>query len=142
STLGPVFVAIHHIGSTSVPELAAKPIIDILLEVESIEALDGSAGALEALGYEGLGEFGLARRRYFRRDAAPGVRTHQMHAYAASDPALERHLAFRDYLRAHPADARAYAELKQRLAHAHPDDIEAYMEAKDRFIKAAERRAL
>src|SRR3954469_13931995 len=69
AALGPVYVAIHHIGSTSVPELAAKPVIDMLLEVESLDQLDAAAGALEGTGYEGLGEFGLPGRRYFRRDS-------------------------------------------------------------------------
>src|SRR3954469_1722459 len=83
--LGPVYVAIHHVGSTSVPELAAKPGIDMLLEVESLDALDAAADAVEGLGYEGLGEFGLAGRRYFRKQSPAGVRTHHVHAYETGD---------------------------------------------------------
>ena len=71
-----------------------------------------------------------------------GTRTHQIHAFAAETPDVARHLAFRDYMRAHPSVAREYGELKERLAVAHPWDITAYMEGKDAFVKEHEARAL
>ena len=142
SALGHVVVRLHHIGSTAVPAIAAKPIIDVLMEVIDFEPLDERTPAIEALGYEALGEYGISRRRYFRRDDATGRRTHQVHAFRAGDTEVERHLAFRDYMLAHPAAARAYGELKQRLAQEHPEDNGAYMDGKDAFVKEHEALAL
>jgi GrpB-like predicted nucleotidyltransferase (UPF0157 family) len=140
--LGEIVVRLYHIGSTAIPDIWAKPIIDLLLEVESVTRLDDRRSALEALGYEALGEFGIPGRRYFRKDDAAGVRTHQVHAFAAGSQEVERHLAFRDYMREHYAAAQAYSALKQQLVQAHPDDLEAYMEGKDAFIKEHEAKAL
>jgi GrpB-like predicted nucleotidyltransferase (UPF0157 family) len=142
AALGPTAVRIHHIGSTAVPKMKAKPIIDILLEVPSVETLDEQSPALEALGYEALGEFGIAGRRYFRRDDADGTRTHQVHAFKAGVPDVIRHLAFRDYLRANRPIALEYGKLKERLASAHPHEPEAYMNGKDSFVKEHEQHAL
>ena len=140
--LGDIVAAIHHIGSTAIPGIPAKPIIDILLEVGDIARLDANQSALERLGYEGLGEFGIAGRRYFRKDDAAGKRTHQIHAFQADNPGIGRHFAFRDYMIAHPEAARAYGELKRRLARVHPDDIQAYMDGKAAFIKEHQAKAL
>jgi GrpB-like predicted nucleotidyltransferase (UPF0157 family) len=142
AALGDVVVRLHHVGSTSVPGLAAKPIVDVLLEAADLDTLDARAPALGALGYEALGEFGIPGRRYFRRDDAAGVRTHQVHAFAAGSPQVDRHLAFRDHLIAHPDVARAYGELKAALAARHPDDLGAYMDGKDAFVKHHEALAL
>ena len=135
-------VAIHHIGSTSIPGMSAKRVIDILAVVREITAVDSRAPAMEAIGYEAMGEFGIPGRRYFRRDGAAGRRTHQVHAFAVDSPHVERHLAFRDFLRVHPKFARQYAELKLALAAAHPHDMNAYMDGKDGFIKDVEARAV
>lgn len=140
--LGTVVVRIQHIGSTAIPRIKAKPIIDILLEVVSLEALDGRSPMLEALGYEAKGEFGIPGRRYFRLDDTSGTRTHQIHAFEAGVPGAVRHVAFRDYMRAHPLAAEAYGALKERLAEAHPHDMTAYMDGKDPFVKEHETRAL
>ena len=81
---------LHHIGSTAIPRIVAKPVIDMLGIVPAVEALDARAHRLAALGYESLGEFGITGRRYFRKNAADGVRTHQLHAFAegfSRDPA-------------------------------------------------------
>jgi GrpB-like predicted nucleotidyltransferase (UPF0157 family) len=139
--LGGEVVTIHHIGSTSIPAIASKPIIDILLEVCDVTALDAKASAMENLDYEAKGEFGIPGRRYFRKDDADGRRTHHVHAFAAGSSEAVRHLTFRDYLVAHPVEARAYGELKRRLAEAHPDDADAYMEGKDDFIKQIDEKA-
>jgi GrpB-like predicted nucleotidyltransferase (UPF0157 family) len=139
---GSAAVRVHHIGSTAIPRTTAKPIIDILLEVVSLKALDGESSMLEALGYEAKGELGIPGRRYFRQDDSDGVRTHQVHAFEAGVPNVVRHLAFRDYMRAHPLAAREYGTLKQRLANAYPHDMAAYMDGKDAFVKEHERRAL
>ena len=91
---------------------------------------------------QAMGEFGMQGRRYFRKDSGAGVRTHQVHAFAAGSPHLARHLAFRDYLRAHPETAREYGTLKLRLAESCRGDVEAYIAGKDAFVKDAERKAL
>ena len=140
--LGKIVVRLHHIGSTAIPGLSAKPIIDLLLEVEEVAELDDRSADLQALGYEVMGEFGIPGRRYFRKNNASGVRTHQLHAFKADAAQVERHLAFRDYLIAHPAEAGLYSELKQKLAQTHPGDIEAYMDGKDPFIKEHQARAI
>lgn len=139
-TLGDVAVQVHHIGSTAVPGLAAKAIIDILLEVTSLEALDALNEAMRAIGYEARGELGIPRRRYFPKGDLD--RTHQVHAFAAGDEHVIRHLAFRDYLRAHPETAREYGELKLAVARECDHDIERYCDGKDAYVKALEARAL
>ena len=140
--LGKVLTRAHHIGSTAIPQAKAKPVIDILLEVVSLQALDQNTPLLEALGYESKGEFGIPGRRYFRRDDLQGNRTHQVHAFEAAVPDVVRHLAFRDYMRAHPLLAAEYGKLKEGLADAHRHDRTAYVQGKDAFVKEHERRAL
>lgn len=141
--LGDLAVRLFHIGSTSVPGLKAKPIIDIMPVVTDIARLDSYNDRLAEIGYEGMGEFGIPDRRYFRKGGTGTRRTHQMHAFQYDDTHnILRHLAFRDYLRAR-ADVRdAYAELKSRLARQHPHDIGAYCDGKDGFVKQGEREAL
>lgn len=141
AVFGDLLLAIHHIGSTSVPGLAAKPIIDMLPVVRDIAAVDALNDQMAALGYEAMGELGLPGRRYFRKGGDD--RTHQLHAYQLdSRQSIDRHLAFRDYLRAHPAVAQAYGELKTGLAAQFPEDIYGYMDGKDQFVKQVERQAL
>lgn len=135
-------LSIHHIGSTAVPGLAAKPVIDLLLEVRDLDALDERRSRMEALGYEAMGEFGIPGRRFFRKDDGTGERTHHVHAFVAGTADVARHLAFRDYMRTHADAARAYGELKLRIAHEHPDDIEAHVRGKDTFVKEHEAKAL
>ena len=139
--VGNLFVDLHHIGSTAVPGLLAKPVIDILAIVAQIEALDLQRAAWEALGYESMGEFGIPGRRYFRKDDASGRRTHQVHAFADGSREITRHLDFRDYLRARPSVAEAYALLKRRLAEECAGDMHYYGAGKTDFIRDIERRA-
>jgi GrpB-like predicted nucleotidyltransferase (UPF0157 family) len=89
-----VVVSIHHIGSTAVPGLSAKPIIDILLEVSDLVELDARSPKFESLGYEAKGEWGIPGRRYFRRDNELGDRTHQVHVFDVSSLQADRHLHF------------------------------------------------
>ncbi len=138
--LGEEVVAVHHIGSTAIPGISAKPIIDILLEVREVERLDDLGPEMAGLGYEARGEFGIPERRFFVKSAG-SRRTHHIHAFATGNPELERHLAFRDFMISHPENARAYSRLKESLAK-EATDIEGYMEGKDAFIKEMERRAL
>ncbi len=139
---GDIVVRLHHIGSTAIPGIHAKPIIDILMEVTALQALDAVTPELEALGYEAKGEFGIPGRRYFRKNDALGRRTHHVHAFESGTHDVQRHLAFRDYMIAHPAAAHAYGELKRELARQHPDDSKAYMDGKDAFVKQGEVQAM
>ena len=96
---------------------------------------------MESLGYEVMGEYGIPGRRYFRKDNREGIRTHNIHAFEAGSAEVERHVAFRDYMIAHPADACRYSELKRKLAEEHPQSMDGYMDGKDGFIKEMDRRA-
>ncbi len=139
--LGENCTAIFHIGSTAVKGLKAKPIIDIMPVVCSIAAVDEKQGAFEETGYEYLGEFGMAQRRYLRKGG--DERTHQVHIFQETDRInIERHLAVRDFLRAHSEIARQYGALKESLARRYPYDIEGYCDGKDAFVKDLERQAL
>lgn len=136
---GALIGRIEHFGSTAVPGLAAKPIIDMLVEVPSLDDVrQHIAPLLERAGYEyfwrpqhaGGTEIGYA---WFIRRDAEGRRTHHIHMLEKDSPDWER-LLFRDHLIAHPALAREYAELKRRLAAEHPGDRIAYARAKTAFI--------
>ena len=134
-------LAIYHIGSTSVPGLAAKPIIDIMAAVRSLEKVDSVANSFSALGYEFLGEFGIAGRRYLRKGG--DERTHQIHIFQGDDwNNIGRHLAFRQYLSAHEREREEYAKLKKELAQQFPYDIDGYCDGKEEFVRAVEAQAL
>jgi GrpB-like predicted nucleotidyltransferase (UPF0157 family) len=139
--IGDNAIAIHHIGSTAIDTIYAKPIIDILVEVRSIDKVDDRNSAMQALGYECMGEFGIPDRRFFRKDNAAEIRTHHIHTFEIDSAQIDRHLSFRDYLNAHPDTARKYSELKQALAQRYPTDIQRYMDGKDGFIKEIDRQA-
>lgn len=130
--------AIEHIGSTAVPGLAAKPIIDIMAGVRHIAAAAGLIAAMESLGYESLGPYGIEGRLYFRRGEP---RSHHVHMVEMGSDFWRRHLMFRDHLRAHADAAAAYALLKRRLADRFGADREAYTNAKTPFIEASLRVA-
>ena len=104
--LGPTLVEVHHIGSTSVPGLVAKPIIDLMPVVTNLADLDSKRGLVEQLGYAWHGEFGLSGRRYCTLSEESGRRIAQLHFFEAGTTQAERHLAFRDYLRANPESRR------------------------------------
>ncbi|EHP3974513.1 hypothetical protein BS623_23665 [Vibrio parahaemolyticus] len=133
-------VAIHHIGSTSVKGLCAKPIIDILVEVKSLEELDRNNNLMESLGYEVKGEFGIAGRRYFQKGGIQ--RSHQVHAFLVESPEANRHIAFRDYLIHFPEIALHYGNLKREGASICNNDVGVYCNHKDSFIKEHEANAL
>ena len=139
-TLGAVVRKIHHIGSTSVEGLSAKPIIDILLEVASVAELDQLNNQMVSIGYLPKGEFGIPRRRYFQKGDV--IRTHQLHAYGIGDSELVRHLAFRDYLVRNQNIADEYGRLKKEVAASCDNDIDRYCDGKDAFIKEHEAKAL
>lgn len=141
--LGDNLIVVHHIGSTAIPGIRAKPIIDLLPVVADLAAVDRARPALEAAGHAWKGEFGLPGRRYLPRDdAATGRRLMHLHLYERGSHEIARHLAFRDYMRGHPKEAAAYEAEKLRCMALEPGDRARYSEAKGPWIEAAERRAL
>jgi GrpB-like predicted nucleotidyltransferase (UPF0157 family) len=141
AAVGETVVRVDHVGSTAVPGLAAKPIIDLQLSVDALEPRARYARPLEGLGYlfapdpesPDLHFFGLPAER---------PRTHHLHVCAAGGEHEHRHLALRDYLRAHPDEVEEYAALKRDLVARYPEDRLAYIDGKDRYVAALEGRAL
>jgi len=131
-------VAIEHVGSTSVPGLAAKPVIDIAIGIRAL--VDGvpCITPIVQLGYECMGESGIAGRLYFRKGEP---RSHHIHMVAQQSKFWQDHIGFRDALRGRPDLAQEYARLKRELAERHGTDRLAYTEAKTPFIQAALARA-
>jgi len=134
STLGKNLVNIHHIGSTSIPGLCAKPKIDILAEVNSFADID--CLAMQKLGYEDRGII-FHTGRYFPK-LVPKV---HLHIFETGNPRIEQNLRFRNWLRSHPEDRDAYAQLKRELAQHHTDGM-AFCYAKTNFIKSILTKAL
>ena len=133
-------VACHHICSTAIPDILAKPIVDILLAVEDIQKIDSYNDQLIRLGYLPRGEYGIPGRRYFIKEIN-GVRTYHVHTFQAGNPEIARHVNFRDYLIANPAEAEAYSRLKAELAQKYPQDTISYTEGKTAFIRSIDEKA-
>src|SRR5438105_8172350 len=131
--LYPFVVDIQHIGSTSVPGLAAKPIIDIGVAIEEYPLPEVSIEAVVALGYEYVGEYGIPRRHYFHKGSP---RIHHLHVLEVSGEEWQKHILFRDYIRAHREQARRYETLKRDLARRYEHDREAYTDSKTEFVLA------
>jgi GrpB-like predicted nucleotidyltransferase (UPF0157 family) len=141
--LGGELVTVHHIGSTAIAGIMAKPVVDLIPIVTSIERLDARENAVRALGYNWFGEFGLPGRRYcYLKDPVTGTRLFQLHCYQEGSAEVPRHLAFRDYLRAHPGIAKEYEAEKIRAAKVVSDDVNAYNDQKNDWIKRVERDAM
>lgn len=132
--------AIEHVGSTSVPGLAAKPIIDLDVLLKSASGLPDAIVRLASIGYEHRGDLGVPGREAFR----PPFQEYAHHLYVCPPDSLayEQHITFRDYLRAHKTDAEAYAKLKRELAARFRNDREAYNDAKSEFVAQILRRAV
>ena len=138
--LGETLITIHHVGSTAIPGIVAKPTIDLMPIVHSLMEADEHEAEIRALGYEWRGEFGLEGRRYCTLTDASGRRLFNVHVFEAGSPHARRMLCLRDYLRANPAEALAYGAEKQRAATLHPDDTLAYNAEKEAWIQACEQR--
>jgi len=139
--LGDELVEIHHIGSTSVPGLAAKPIIDCLPLVRDIQRILKLIPTMEAAGYHSWGVYGILGRQLFTKEQ-DNVRTHNIHIFQVGAAEVDRHLVFRDYLRRHRQVRDEYEALKREVYRQHPTDIHAYAEGKDTWIKKHEQLAL
>lgn len=133
-------IKIYHIGSTSVPYLKAKPIIDIMPAVKDIDLIDPYNDKMIKIGYEPLGEYGIPGRRFFRK--GKNKRTHHVHIFQSESHDIIRHIAFRDYLRNSSETADEYIKLKENLARLYPHDSQAYCDGKSAFIKDIEKKAL
>lgn len=132
--LGSNAEAVHHIGSTAIPGIYAKPVIDILVVVKTLNKVDALNPEFESLGYACMGEYGIQGRRYYWKSQTK--RTHHVHLFEKGHSEIKRHLAFRDYMRAHPDAAQGYSWVKRCLAAEFPTDIVAYVNGKESFVRA------
>jgi GrpB-like predicted nucleotidyltransferase (UPF0157 family)/predicted RNA-binding protein associated with RNAse of E/G family len=137
--VGKTIVAIEHIGSTAVPGLGAKPIIDIIVALPRLSDAQNCIEPLKGIGYEYVPEYEalIPERRYFRKgpESIPDKHFH-LHMVERNGDFWKRHLMFRDYLRSHPDMAQQYSRLKKELAEKHASNREAYTEAKTSFIES------
>ncbi len=138
AAVGSYVLDIQHVGSTAIPGMTAKPIIDIGIAVMDFEEAQVCISPIEQLGYEYRGEQGVPRRHYFVKG---DPRTHHIHMNEIGSRDWKDQLFFRDYLIQHPDLAREYAELKNELARRFPTDREAYLEGKAPFVDRVLRMA-
>ena len=134
-----IIIDIHHIGSTAIPGIKAKPVIDVLVEVKDIEGVDQYNYKMKELGYEAMGEYGIPKRRFFRKGG--NNRTHHIHIFQVGNEEIERHINFKEYLIAHPDKAREYSKLKEKLVNKYTYDVENYTNSKSDFIKEIDKKA-
>lgn len=127
-------VRVEHVGSTSVPDLAAKPILDIDIVLQNGADFEAVRSLLEANGYFHIGDLGITGREAFKYQDKPQLMRHNLYVLSADADELRRHLTFRDWLRSHPQDREAYAQVKIAAARQFPDDISAYIDAKSDVI--------
>lgn len=132
-------IGIHHIGSTAIDEIKAKPVIDILIVVKDISLVNGYVKEMERADYVYKGPNGMPGRRYFEKGYP--VHTHHLHVFEDGNQEIERHLLFRDYLNAHPEEASTYSSLKEKLAKEYRTDPVGYTRAKGDFIREIDKKA-
>lgn len=141
--LSPAALRIHHIGSTAIPAIYAKPVIDILIEASDLAGVDACAPRMTSAHYDVRGEYGIAGRRYFSKPASGAATTgFHVHVYEQGSPQIFRHLAFRDYLLERPDVAAAYSHLKQSIADASGALPADYVARKERFVAETQAAAL
>jgi GrpB-like predicted nucleotidyltransferase (UPF0157 family) len=136
-------VDIQHIGSTAVPGLSAKPIIDILIGARSLEEAGQAIQPIEALGYQFWADNPNFEKMFFVKGMPPfgPGRTHHIHIVKYGSDYWRARLLFRDYLRDHPQESQRYADLKYKLMHVYLDDREAYTDAKYDYIAEVLKKA-
>lgn len=131
SALGSEVLSVHHVGSTAVPGMAAKPIIDIAVEIEHYPPTASVIEGLESIGYEHMGESGIEGRHWFRKGTP---RSHHVHAVPRNGRVARAQVALRDFLRGNPAEAKEYESIKRRNASGNTIDSAEYASAKSPFI--------
>ena len=135
SAVGQLAMRIEHVGSTSVPGLAAKPVIDIDVVIEDQGCFENVKAALETIGYHHEGDLGIPGREAFKYDGKDHLRKHHLYVCSKDAAELKRHISFRDYLRAHPEAVEEYGRIKIEGAELYPYDIDRYIEHKSPFIE-------
>ena len=140
SALGAKVLEIRHIGSTAIPGMPAKPIIDILVAVRNLVDVSDFVNALVRLGYEDKGDGGIVGRRYFVK-GTEARRTHHLNFYEMNSSGWATHILFCEYLKSHNDVAKEYADLKLTLAKNFPTDRASYTNGKEQFVTAVVERA-
>jgi GrpB-like predicted nucleotidyltransferase (UPF0157 family) len=130
--IGAYVLDIQHVGSTAIPGMVAKPILDVVVAIDSFEAAAVCIEPMERLGYEYRGENGIPRRHYFTKGEP---RTHHVHMLEQDNPEWRRMIVFRDALRSDPSLAEEYAMLKKELAKKHSSNRVAYTDGKAAFVE-------
>lgn len=134
-TLGDLALSIEHVGSTSVPGLWAKPIIDLDVVISDNSVLPKVIEKLKEIGYEYEGNLGIEGREAFKYESKPELMLHHLYVCPKDSPELKRHMTFRDYLRSHPDSVEEYSRVKQDGAKLYPEDIDSYLEYKGPVIE-------
>lgn len=132
--IGHLIIDIHHVGSTSVPGLSAKPIIDFDVEIASMDSFPAIKNQLAVLGYRHMGNFGIEGREAFKRETPDEFMEYHLYVCPSDSPELVRHIKLRDYLRASPVAMAEYGSLKMALAKKYVTDIDGYIDGKTAFI--------
>ena len=134
--LGKLALRIEHVGSTSVKDLSAKPIIDIDVVIRDYSLFNTVVSRLQKFGYHHEGNLGIVGREAFGYDGKSHLRRHHLYVCPERSPELKRHIAFRDYLRSHPEAVTEYSRIKEEAAALYPHDIEKYIGYKSPFIES------
>lgn len=132
--LGELALRIEHVGSTSVPGLSAKPIIDLDIVISDYTVFPEVVSRLAEAGYLHEGDLGISGREAFCYEGKIHLQKHHLYVCPADSWELNRHITFRDYLRSHPKDAKAYSQVKEKAARLYPDSIEDYIAYKSDCI--------
>ena len=135
AVLDGLVLSVEHVGSTSVPGLAAKPIIDIDVIIEDTDCFEKVKTALETIGYQHEGDLGIPGREAFKYHGKEHLRKHHLYVCVKDSDELKRHLSFRDYLRTHPEAVKEYGRIKEEGARLYPYDIDSYIGYKAPFIE-------
>lgn len=135
AALGELAISVEHVGSTSVPGLSAKPVIDIDVVISDRSALEAVISALAKIGYRHEGDLGIPGREAFKYDGKEHLMKHHLYVCAQDSAELKRHISFRDHLRSHPEAVAEYSRVKEEGAALYPEDIDRYIEHKSPFIE-------
>ncbi|GAB0169342.1 GrpB family protein [Lysinibacillus sp. CTST325] len=136
---GDEIISFEHFGSTSIPGMKAKPVIDMMCIVNDIKKIDSYNEQMNSMQYDVVGEWGIEGRRLFRKGGEN--RTHHIHFYQSDNPQIKRHIVFRDYLLTNPEEASRYSQFKEALANKY-ESTHDYSPAKKAFVSEMEKKAL